>query len=86
MKRPGPVFLPAQGYRLRRLHDAARLVPVFGVVLFLLPVLWSPAATEARDTAPDAIYLFGVWAGLILVAALLSRGLAASASKPADDD
>ena len=84
MKRPGPVFLPARGYRLRRLHDAARLVPVFGVVLFLLPVLWSPATTEAQDTAPDAIYLFVVWAGLILAAALLSRGLAQP--KPPDDD
>lgn len=86
MKRRGPVFLPARGYRLRRLHDAARLVPVFGVVLFLLPVLWSPATTEARNTAPDAIYLFVVWAGLIAVAALLSRGLGAPGPKPADDD
>lgn len=81
-----PVFLPARGYRRRRLHDAARLVPVFGVVLFLLPVLWSPSPTEVRDTAPDAIYLFVVWAGLIGVAALLSRGLAAPAPKSSDDD
>lgn len=85
-RRPGPVFLPARGYRLRRLHDAARLVPVFGAVLFLLPVLWSPGETEARGTAPDAIYLFLVWAGLIGVAAVLARGLAAPGAKPLDDD
>jgi hypothetical protein len=86
MRRPGPVFLPPRGYRRRRLHDAARLVPVFGAVLFLLPVLWSPGETEARDTARDAIYLFVVWAGLVGVAALLSRGLSAPGPKPADDD
>ena len=85
MKRPAPLFLAPQGYRRRRLHDAARLVPVFGAFLFLLPILWSPADTASRDTAPDGVYLFAVWAGLIAVAAFLSRRLSAEETAPEDD-
>lgn len=73
-----PLFLARSGYRRRRLNDAARLVPVFGAFLILLPILWAPAETASRDTAQDGLYLFGVWAGLIGVAALLARGLRGS--------
>lgn len=75
MKAPRPLFLAPATYRRRRLTDAARLLPVAGGFLFLLPVLWAPAATEIRDTAPDGLYLFAVWTGLIVAAALVSRGL-----------
>jgi len=76
MIRPrAPLFLAKSGYRRRRLADAARLVPVFGGFLICLPILWSPAGTDVRDTAPDGIYLFLVWAGLILAAAALAPGL-----------
>jgi len=76
MRRRGtPLFLARSGYRRRRLHDAARLVPVFGVFLLFLPILWAPGETEARDTAADGIYLFGIWAGLIWAAAVLAPGL-----------
>lgn len=73
--RAAPVFLARKGYRARRLTDAARLLPVAGLLLFLLPILWQPAATPAGDTASGWIYLFSVWAGLIAVAFLLSRRL-----------
>jgi len=76
MRRPAaPLFLARAGYRRRRRADAARLLPVFGAFLVLLPILWSPAQTEVRDTAPDGIYLFAVWAGLIGLAAVLAPGL-----------
>lgn len=75
MKRRSPVFLARRGYRLRRIRDAARLLPVAGAFLFLLPILWGPAEGEHRVTATDGIYIFVVWLGLILVAAQLSRHL-----------
>lgn len=75
MNRRGPVFLARRSYRMRRLRDGARLLPVAGTFLLLLPILWQPATTEARDTAFDGIYIFAVWAGLIIVAAILSRAL-----------
>ena len=76
MKRPRPpLFLAKSGYRRRRLHDAARLVPVFGAFLIFLPILWSPGGTAEPDTARNGLYLFGVWAGLIVAAATLAPGL-----------
>ncbi|WP_102107148.1 hypothetical protein [Oceaniglobus roseus] len=50
-----PVFLERQTYRRRRLMDAARVLPVLGAVLFMVPMLWF-AGLDARsgpaETAP----------------------------------
>jgi hypothetical protein len=72
-RRPGhPVFLERSGYRRRRLQDAARLLPVFGAVLLLVPLVW-PRGEMSNVAA--LIYLFAVWLGLIAAAALVARGL-----------
>ncbi|MDP4033808.1 MAG: hypothetical protein Q8P60_13340 [Pseudorhodobacter sp.] len=70
-----PLFLRPASYRQRRRRDAARLLPVVGLFLMLLPVLWAPQDTFRRDTAPDGIYLFVIWAILIALAMLISRSL-----------
>lgn len=70
------VFLEKRSYQMRRLGDAARLLPVLGLILMLLPVFWGPeTAGEPRLTAWDGVYLFTVWFGLIGLAAFLSRKL-----------
>ncbi|MEH7829228.1 hypothetical protein [Gemmobacter denitrificans] len=74
-KRRGPVFLARRSYRLRRMRDAARLLPIAGAFLFLLPILWEPDRSASRDTATDGIYLFVIWALLVLIAALMAPGL-----------
>ncbi len=51
--------------------DAARLLPALGTALLLLPILWA----KDHGTAAGAVYLFLIWFGLILCAALLSRRL-----------
>lgn len=71
-----PLFLARRSYRRRRLMDGARMLPVLGLILFLMPVLWSPAQTPEPDTGRSGIYLFAVWAGLIVLALALARGLA----------
>jgi hypothetical protein len=79
LRRPGtPLFLQRGPYRRRRRIDAARLLPVFGVFLLILPILWGPAegAGGGRSTSGDALYLFAVWAGLIGIARALAPGLA----------
>jgi hypothetical protein len=72
-RQPSPLFLERETYRRRRLMDAARILPVLGLVLFLLPALWQRPG--APNTAGEALYLFAVWAMLILAAALLARPL-----------
>ncbi|MBK5933034.1 hypothetical protein C8N32_11749 [Rhodovulum imhoffii] len=69
MTRRTRLFLEREGYRRRRLRDMARLLPVLGIVLFLLPLL------HGRPEAGVIAYLFLAWAGLILLAGLLSRRL-----------
>lgn len=72
-----PLFLARAVYRRRRLRDAARLLPFVGLFLLLLP-----AFGRRTDTAgSDAVYIFAIWAVLILAAALIAPGL----SQPESD-
>jgi len=68
-----PLFLERRVYRRRRLIDAARILPVAGLVAILLPALWSRGGQVS--TAAEALYLFGLWLALILAAGALSRPL-----------
>ena len=77
----GTVFLERDSYRRRRILDAARILPVAGFVLILLPVLWS-FDTGARIAA-EAVYLLVLWCALIVVAAVLSRPLRAGLKRDA---
>ena len=80
MSRPvrPPVFLERRSYRRRRMMDAARVLPILGAVLFMLPMLWhhpdaQGTATGSVRTSYAYVYLFALWAGLILLSGLLSR-------------
>ena len=73
---PPPVFLPPSGYRQKRVRDAAHLLPLLGVGLLLVPLLWMPS-DEAGGVGNSAalLYVLGVWAGLIVAALALGRVL-----------
>jgi len=70
------VFLERQSYRRRRLLDAARLLPLFGALLFAVPLLWPvPEAgagpeTSAMPMSDAMLYIFSAWAVLIVIIAL----------------
>ncbi len=70
-----PLFLARASYRKRRLRDGARLLPIFGFLLLVLPLLWVPSV---QGVAPHWGFVFVVWAGLIGIAAALSHGLSES--------
>lgn len=71
-----PVFLGRHSYRRRRWRDAARLLPVLGFVLLLVPLMW-PRGQVGNATA--LIYIFAVWAGLVLAAFVLGRHIRSGA-------
>ena len=79
-----PEFLARESYRMRRLMDAARFLPVFGVILLLLPLMRHSPETDAPPTASEGVYLFLVWIGLILAAFLMSLGLRRALARPKD--
>jgi hypothetical protein len=57
------------------LMDAARFLPVFGLVLLLLPLMRGTSGEDGPPTATETVYLFAVWIALILVAFFMSLGL-----------
>ena len=67
-------FLHRQNYRRRRMTDAARLLPLAGVVLLLIPLLLEQTAIgdPAARTSRVGFYIFFIWAGLIACAYGLS--------------
>ncbi|MFM7333694.1 MAG: hypothetical protein ACKO2N_15530 [Tabrizicola sp.] len=86
MRRPRrPLFLARAPYRRRRLRDAARLLPVIGLFLLLLPQLWTTNAGVALS-ANDVIYFFAVWLCLILLAAAFAPGLRKGDGTDEDED
>lgn len=70
------LFLEQRSYRRRRLHDAARILPVTVALLFLVPVYWADGGGSTRGTG---IYLFVVWGLAVAAAAVLARVLRRSA-------
>ncbi len=78
-----PLFLARQNYRRRRIADAARALPMIGVVLFMIPLL--SAGQGRNDTGGWLVYVFLAWFGLIVIAAILSRGLGRASETPEDE-
>ncbi len=79
-ERQPPVFVQRSTYRRRRLADGARLLPVLGTVMILIPLLWRQEGdTETlRDGARTAwvmTYLFLVWLALAVISGIMSRFL-----------
>jgi len=79
VRRRPPVFLARTGYRLRRVMDAARFLPVIGAFLFTLPLLWG-----GGTTGRGIVFVFAVWFGLIIGAGVLSRPLRRSMADKTD--
>ncbi|WP_106744704.1 hypothetical protein [Yoonia maritima] len=67
------IFLEQAGYRQRRLRDAVRMLPVLGIVLFSIPLLWPQDDAELSYSSGALVYVFGVWVLLIVLSAFLAR-------------
>lgn len=85
------LFVAHGTYRQRRMIDAAGLLPVLGALLFAMPLLWMGAGSGPEPAAPARtshvmIYLFAVWAGLVILSAFITRGLKTGGAVPEDDD
>lgn len=81
---PKPLFLARSSYRQRRLADAARAMPVFSAILLMLPLLWSAPADGSGSLDTDLGYLLVLWLAMIVVTAILARGLAPDADGDGD--
>lgn len=66
------VFLGRSGYRTRRLRDAAIMLPLLGMLLWNLPLVWK-VGPETPRTSAVLLLIFGVWMMLIMLAFALAR-------------
>ena len=80
------VFLEKASYRQRRLRDTLRMLPVLGVILWLMPLLWESGGAEASRTVMAVKYVFGVWMFLIVFAGGLAFFGRKDATADADED
>jgi len=63
--------------------DAARLLPLLGALLVVVPVLMRGGQAPAPLLTADAlIYFFAVWFGLVVASAVLSWLLAHGDGEP----
>tara|TARA_B110000090_G_scaffold189541_1_gene220594 strand:+ start:268 stop:531 length:264 start_codon:yes stop_codon:yes gene_type:complete len=69
------VYLERRRYRTSRIIEALKVLPVLGIVLFGVPLLWS----EGVKTSDAMIYFFSVWLALVFAAVWLARRLGAGA-------
>lgn len=69
------VYLERRRYRTRRIIEALKVLPVLGIVLFGVPLLWS----EGVKTSDAMIYFFSVWLALVFAAVWLARRLGTGA-------
>ena len=70
------VFLERKRYRAQRLRDVAKMLPVLGIVLLFIPLLWRGDAETSNAYALQ--YIFGSWIFLIVLTGFVSRRLAAA--------
>ncbi|MEM9844350.1 MAG: hypothetical protein AAF965_06090 [Pseudomonadota bacterium] len=80
-----PLFVDRRAYYRRRMADAARLMPVLGIGLFMFPLFWIAPGTGVTEGAAAAqspvrtvtvmVYLFLVWIGLAVASGVISRRL-----------
>lgn len=80
-----PLFVERQTYRRRRLVDAARALPVLGLLLWLVPLLWAVPETSTSASS-GLIYIFAVWLGLPIIAGILIHAMSRRAQPPGSED
>lgn len=64
-------FLERSGYRRRRMRDVARVLPIFALFLFNIPLLWPRGEVGTYGTSSAVIFIFAVWMLLIVLTGVL---------------
>jgi len=68
--------LAAGATRIRKIREAALLLPIFGAFLLVSPLLTVFTDANSLFGIPSVfIYVFGVWLGLVLIARAMARRL-----------
>lgn len=80
------LFLERASYRQRRVRDAAVLLPIVGIVLMLLPLLWSGPDDGVSKSSVTVIYIFFGWVMLIFMTSAIAWLLRDAEQQDAQDE
>jgi len=69
------VFLERQTYRRRRLIDWIKILPIVGLVLWLVPLLWQTEGEDRVSSGSAIIYIFAIWFLLVIAKAISATAL-----------
>lgn len=72
---PRRLFLERRTYRQHRLQDAARLLPILGLILIFGPIFIRDDDAGAPTLAGGLVYYLSIWLGLVVLTALVGRAL-----------
>lgn len=72
---PRRLFLERRTYRQARLQDAARLLPILGLILIFGPIFIRDDDAVAPTLAGGLVYYLAIWLGLVVLTALVGRAL-----------
>jgi len=79
------LFLERRGYRRRRIVDGARVLPVLGLLLWFVPLVWpTKGEVGAIGTSAATIYVFVIWTALIAIGAFLASKMGTNDATSAD--
>jgi len=82
----GRLFLERRGYRQRRIIDAARILPIVGLLLWLVPLIWPDVGEDgAISTSQATLYVFAIWIALIGVGGFLAWRMSSSEEVSGDE-
>lgn len=82
----GRLFLERRGYRQRRIIDAARILPIVGLLLWLVPLIWPDVGEDGAISASQAtLYVFAIWIALIGVGGFLAWRMSPSEDVSGDE-
>jgi hypothetical protein len=80
-----PIFLERHSYRRRRLMDAVRLLPLLGLALWMVPLMWSKPDDGALPMSTALRYIFGIWLFVVFAGWALWRRTRVHGHDVADD-
>jgi len=66
------LFVEPRNYRTRRIVDGLRVLPLAGIFLIAMPLFWGGTYAVVKSSSV-MLFLFGVWAVLILANFIMTR-------------
>jgi hypothetical protein len=78
------LFLERRSYTQRRIVDGARVLPILGLVLWMIPLIWPRSgAPDTMESSTSTLYIFAIWCILIVIGGFIAMRIGPINETPA---